>query len=50
MATEVKTNPFQMALEQIDQCAKIMKLDPQITAILKTPDARTSCLPAGTYG
>jgi glutamate dehydrogenase (NAD(P)+) len=37
MPTEVKTNPFQMALEQIDQCAKIMKLDPQITAILKTP-------------
>jgi glutamate dehydrogenase (NAD(P)+) len=34
---EVKTNPFAMAQEQIDQCAKIMKLDPQITAILKTP-------------
>ncbi len=35
--TEVKTNPFQMALEQIDQCASILKLDPQITAIIKTP-------------
>ncbi len=38
MATaEAKTNPFEMAQEQIDQCAKILKLDPQITAILKTP-------------
>jgi len=36
-ATEVKTNPFAMAQEQIDQCAKIMKLDPQVTAILRTP-------------
>jgi glutamate dehydrogenase (NAD(P)+) len=34
---EVKTNPFEMAQRQIDQCAKIMKLDPQITAIIKNP-------------
>src|SRR4030042_1820595 len=35
--TEIKTNPFEMAQQQIDQCAKILKPDPQITAIIKTP-------------
>ncbi|MHB8105204.1 MAG: Glu/Leu/Phe/Val family dehydrogenase, partial [Dehalococcoidales bacterium] len=35
--TEVKTNPFEMAQEQIDQCAAILKLDPQITAMIRTP-------------
>ncbi len=37
MATaEAKTNPFEMAQEQIDQCAKILKLDPQITELLQS--------------
>jgi glutamate dehydrogenase (NAD(P)+) len=35
--TDGKMNPFEMAQKQIDQCAKIMKLDPAVTAILKTP-------------
>lgn len=30
-------NPYQMALEQLDKCAKIMKLDPNIHEILKYP-------------
>ena len=37
IATEVKMNPFDMAKKQIDQCAKILNLDPAVTAILKTP-------------
>jgi len=35
--TEVKINPFEMAKKQIDQCAEILNLKPEITAILKTP-------------
>jgi glutamate dehydrogenase (NAD(P)+) len=35
--TDGKMNPFEMAQKQIDQCAKIMKLDPAVTEILKTP-------------
>jgi glutamate dehydrogenase (NAD(P)+) len=35
-ATEA-INPFDIARRQIDQCAAILKLDPEITAILKTP-------------
>ncbi len=35
--TDGKMNPFEMAQAQIDQCAKIMKLDPAVTAILKNP-------------
>jgi glutamate dehydrogenase (NAD(P)+) len=35
--TEAKINLFEMAQKQIDQCAAILKLDPQITAIIKTP-------------
>jgi glutamate dehydrogenase (NAD(P)+) len=30
-------NSFEIVQEQIDNCAKILKLDPQITAFLKTP-------------
>ena len=30
-------NPFAMAQEQIDACARILNLSPEITAILKTP-------------
>lgn len=30
-------NPYQMALEQLDKCAKIMNLDPNIHEILKYP-------------
>ena len=30
-------NSFEIVQEQIDTCAKILKLDPQITALLKTP-------------
>ncbi len=35
--TEVKINPFETAKRQIDQCAEILNLKPEITAILKTP-------------
>jgi glutamate dehydrogenase (NAD(P)+) len=35
--TDGKMNPFEMARKQIDQCAKIMKLDPAVTEILKNP-------------
>ncbi|MDH5811541.1 MAG: Glu/Leu/Phe/Val dehydrogenase [Candidatus Methanomethylicaceae archaeon] len=30
-------NPYQMALEQLDKCAKIMNLDPNIHEVLKYP-------------
>ncbi|MGC8936273.1 MAG: Glu/Leu/Phe/Val family dehydrogenase [Candidatus Methanomethylicaceae archaeon] len=30
-------NPYQMALEQLDKCAKIMNLDPNVHEILKYP-------------
>jgi glutamate dehydrogenase (NAD(P)+) len=36
-ATDGKMNPFEMARKQIDQCAKIMKLDPSVTEILMNP-------------
>jgi len=32
-----ETKPYQMALEQLDKCAKIMNLDPNIHEILKYP-------------
>ena len=35
--TDGKMNPFEMAQEQIKQCAKIMKLDPAVTEILMNP-------------
>jgi glutamate dehydrogenase (NAD(P)+) len=35
--TDGKMNPFEMAQEQIKQCAKIMKLDPAVTEILSHP-------------
>ena len=35
MATKI--NPFDVARKQIDKCAEILNLDPEITAILKTP-------------
>jgi len=35
--TEVKINPFETARRQIDQCATILNLEPEITEILKTP-------------
>jgi glutamate dehydrogenase (NAD(P)+) len=35
--TDGKMNPFAMARKQIEQCAKIMKLDPAITEILSNP-------------
>ncbi len=35
--TDGKMNPFEMARKQIDQCAKIMNLDPEVTEILKNP-------------
>ena len=35
--TEIKINPFENAKRQIDQCAEILNLKPEITAILKTP-------------
>ncbi len=35
--TDGKMNPFEMARKQIEQCAKIMKLDPAITEILSNP-------------
>jgi glutamate dehydrogenase (NAD(P)+) len=36
-STNGKMNPFEMAQEQIKQCAKIMKLDPAVTDILMNP-------------
>ncbi len=35
--TEVKINPFETAKKQIDQCARILNLKPEIAEILKTP-------------
>jgi glutamate dehydrogenase (NAD(P)+) len=37
--TKVNTenNPFEIVKRQVDKCAEILELDPQITAILKTP-------------
>lgn len=35
--TEVKINPFETARRQIDQCAAILNLKPEIAEILKTP-------------
>jgi glutamate dehydrogenase (NAD(P)+) len=32
-----KINPFEIVQQQIDTCAKILKLDPQVTAFIKTP-------------
>jgi len=32
-----KINPFEIVKRQIDTCADILKLDPQVTAFLKTP-------------
>ena len=32
-----KHNPFEIALEQLDQAAKILGLDPDTYAILRTP-------------
>ncbi|MFC1947417.1 Glu/Leu/Phe/Val dehydrogenase [Chloroflexota bacterium] len=37
MLVETKVNPFENAKKQIDSCAKILNLDPDITEILKTP-------------
>jgi glutamate dehydrogenase (NAD(P)+) len=34
---EMKINPFESAQKQIDQCAEILNLKPEITAIIKTP-------------
>jgi hypothetical protein len=30
-------NPFETVKRQVDKCAEILELDPQITALLKTP-------------
>jgi glutamate dehydrogenase (NAD(P)+) len=30
-------NPFEVARQQIDACAKILKLSPSVTTMLKTP-------------
>ena len=30
-------NPFEVAKRQMDACAKILKLSPSVTAMLKTP-------------
>lgn len=35
--TNGNINPFETVKKQIDKCAQILQLDPQITAILKTP-------------
>jgi len=32
-----KINPFEVVQKQLDRCAKILNLDPEVTAILKTP-------------
>lgn len=32
-----KVNPFEVAQRQLDECAKILKLDPDVHAILRTP-------------
>jgi len=32
-----KTNPFDVAMQQIDRCAEILNLAPNVTAMLKTP-------------
>jgi len=32
-----KENPFLVAQQQLDQCAKILKLDPGVQALLKVP-------------
>lgn len=31
------SNPFEIAQEQLDECAKILKLDPEVQAVLKAP-------------
>ena len=31
------TNPFEIVKQQVDKCAGILKLDPQVTAMLKNP-------------
>jgi glutamate dehydrogenase (NAD(P)+) len=33
----MENNPFEIVRRQIDKCAEILKLDPQVTAILKNP-------------
>jgi glutamate dehydrogenase (NAD(P)+) len=43
VATRVKKttqdhNPFEIVKKQVDKCAQILNLDPDITAILKTPE------------
>jgi glutamate dehydrogenase (NAD(P)+) len=43
VATRVKktapdNNPFEIVKKQVDKCAQILNLDPDITAILKTPE------------
>ncbi|MCR4393143.1 MAG: Glu/Leu/Phe/Val dehydrogenase [Dehalococcoidales bacterium] len=35
--TATENNPFEIVKKQVDKCAEILKLDPHITAILKTP-------------
>jgi glutamate dehydrogenase (NAD(P)+) len=35
--TEVQINPFEIAKKQIDQCATILNLKPEVVAMLKTP-------------
>ncbi|MBN1643891.1 MAG: Glu/Leu/Phe/Val dehydrogenase [Dehalococcoidales bacterium] len=32
-----KLNPFEIVQKQVDKCAQILKLDPQVTAVLKSP-------------
>ncbi len=35
--TQSAYNPFETVKQQIDKCAEILKLDPQVTAVLKVP-------------
>ena len=32
-----ENNPFEIVRQQIDKCAEILKLDPQVTGMLKNP-------------
>jgi glutamate dehydrogenase (NAD(P)+) len=36
-AKVVENNPFEIVRRQIDKCAEILELDPQVTALLKNP-------------
>ncbi|CAD7777075.1 MAG: hypothetical protein KCCBMMGE_00462 [Candidatus Methanoperedenaceae archaeon GB37] len=45
-----KLNPFEVAQKQLDECVKILKLDPDAHATPSSSNAGTSRIVAGPYG